>query len=113
MRLPIGFGVGINAAIAFHLGAQDKEKADRAATRGMLLAGVHGVIMTVVCIAAIRPFLRMFTEAEQVVELGVRYAVIAFSFAVIIAESLAFEKIFSGSGKNESYDAQPFVRLHC
>lgn len=95
----IGFGVGINAAIAFHLGAQDKEKADRAATRGMLLAGVHGVIMTVVCIAAIRPFLRMFTEAEQVVELGVRYAVIAFSFAVIIAESLAFEKIFQAVGR--------------
>ena len=29
----IGFGVGINAVISFYLGAQNQEKADRAATR--------------------------------------------------------------------------------
>lgn len=31
----IGFGVGINAVIAFHLGAGDHEKADQAATQGL------------------------------------------------------------------------------
>ena len=30
----IGFGVGINAVIAFHLGAKDHKKADQAATQG-------------------------------------------------------------------------------
>ena len=95
----IGFGVGINAAIAFYLGAQDKEKADRAATRGMFLAGAHGVIMTAVCIAALREFLRMFTGAEQVVDLGVRYGTIAFAFSTAIAVSLAFEKIFQAVGR--------------
>ena len=34
----IGFGVGINAVIAFYSGAGDKERADRAATLGVLLA---------------------------------------------------------------------------
>ena len=34
----IGFGVGINAVIAFHLGAGDHEKADQAATQGLVLA---------------------------------------------------------------------------
>ena len=33
----IGFGVGINAVIAFHLGAGDKDKADDAATQGLFV----------------------------------------------------------------------------
>ena len=33
----VGFGIGINAVIAFHLGAGEKDKADRAASQGMLL----------------------------------------------------------------------------
>lgn len=35
--LSIGFGVGINAVIAFYLGAQDRRNADKAATRGCCL----------------------------------------------------------------------------
>ena len=31
----VGFGIGINAAIAFFLGAQDQKKADTAATQGL------------------------------------------------------------------------------
>lgn len=34
--LAIGFGVGLNAVIAFHLGAGEKEAADTAATHGFL-----------------------------------------------------------------------------
>ena len=43
----IGFGVGINAVIAFYLGAGDHEKTDQAATQGLVLAVIHGVVMTV------------------------------------------------------------------
>ena len=42
----IGFGVGINAVIAFYLGAGDYRKADQAATQGLVLAVIHGVVMT-------------------------------------------------------------------
>ena len=34
----IGFGLGINAVIAFHLGAGDTDNADDAATQGLLLS---------------------------------------------------------------------------
>ena len=43
----IGFGVGINAVIAFYLGAGDNKKADQAATQGLVLAMIHGVVLTV------------------------------------------------------------------
>ena len=37
----IGFGVGINAAVAFYLGAERYREADRASTLGVILSGVH------------------------------------------------------------------------
>ena len=40
----IGFGVGINAVIAFHLGAGDHEKADQAATQGLVLGVRYSVV---------------------------------------------------------------------
>ena len=66
----IGFGIGINAVIAFYLGAGDNRKADRAATQGLVLAVIHGVVMTVCCIAMMPAFLGMFTSSETVIELG-------------------------------------------
>ena len=61
----IGFGVGINAVIAFHLGAGDKDKADDAATQGLLLSLIHGVVLTVSCIFIMKPFLSAFTKDEN------------------------------------------------
>ena len=99
----IGFGVGINAVIAFHLGAGDHEKADQAATQGLVLAWrpdplFHGVVMTVCCITIMPVFLRMFTSSEAVIELGVRYSVVAFAFTLIVTVSMAFEKLFQAVG---------------
>ena len=94
----IGFGVGINAVIAFHLGAGDHEKADQAATQGLVLAVIHGVVMTVCCITIMPVFLRMFTSSEAVIELGVRYSVVAFAFTLIVTVSMAFEKLFQAVG---------------
>ena len=51
----IGFGIGINAAISFYLGAGDGEKANTAAVRGLFLTVIHGIVLTVVCIM-IMPF---------------------------------------------------------
>ena len=53
----VGFGIGINAVIAFHLGAGEKDKADRAASQGMLLSVVHGVGLTLLCILGLPAFL--------------------------------------------------------
>lgn len=97
--LSIGFGVGINAVIAFYLGAQDCRNADKAATQGLLLAAVHGALMTVICIAVIPGFLEGFTSSQAVIDLGVRYSMIAFSFSLIVNISLAFEKFFQAVGR--------------
>ena len=80
----IGFGVGINAVIAFYLGAGDHKKADQAATQGLVLAVIHGVVMTVCCITIMPAFSSECSlHPKTVIELGVRYSVIAFAFILI------------------------------
>ena len=97
--IAIGFGVGINAQIALHLGAGNRDKADMAATHGLVFSLAHGVVITLVSIAVMPHFLRLFTTDETVIQMGVLYSVIAFSFSTIIMAALAFEKIFQAVGR--------------
>ena len=80
------------------MGAGDNRKADRAATQGLVFAIVHGIAMTICCVAIMPGFLRMFTSSEAVIELGVRYSVVAFAFTLIVTVSMAFEKLFQAVG---------------
>lgn len=95
----IGFGVGMNALIAFHLGAGEKDRASTAATHGLALSAVHGLVLMVGCIAALPAFLGLFTRDPAVLDLGVRYGTIVFLFSVVIMLGLAFEKIFQAVGR--------------
>lgn len=97
--LAIGFGVGINALIAYFLGAGDKKGADRAATQGLVLALIHGVVVTVLSISIMPAFLDMFTNDMQVYQMGMEYAVIVFAFSTITMANLSFEKIFQSVGR--------------
>lgn len=94
----IGFGVGINAVIAFYLGAGDNKKADQATTQGLVLAMIHGFVLTVCCITMMPAFLGMFTSSKTVIELGIHYSVIAFAFTMIIIVGITFEKLFQAVG---------------
>ena len=55
---------------------------------------IHGVVITVCCITMMPAFLGMFTSSKTVIELGVRYSVIAFAFTLIIIVGVTFEKLF-------------------
>lgn len=95
----VGFGVGINAVIAYHLGAGDKKNADMAATHGFLFSVLHGIIITIISIMIMPTFLRMFTSNTNVLNLGIQYSFIAFSFSLVIMVGLWFEKLFQAVGK--------------
>ena len=95
----VGFGVGMNAMIAFYLGAGQQEKADQAATQGLVLSAVHGILLMLVSILAMPAFLGAFTKNENVLQLGVDYANIVFAFAVAVTLGIAYEKIFQAVGR--------------
>lgn len=95
----IGFGIGINARVSYHLGAGDKKMADTAATHGFLLSVIHGILMTVISIAVMPAFLRMYTQDETVIRMGLEYSTIVFLFSTVITISLFFEKLFQAVGR--------------
>ena len=95
----IGFAIGINATMAYYLGAQKQQLADKTASLGMLLNMLHGLVLAAICIAVMPVFLGMFTKQVGIIGMGVQYSDIVFLFAVPNAAALCFEKIFQAVGR--------------
>lgn len=95
----VGFGIGMNARIAFCLGAGDKTRADQTVTTGMVLSFLHGVILMVICMLGMPWFLSLYTKNEEIIAMGLTYANRAFLFSVIIMLGISLEKIFQAVGQ--------------
>lgn len=97
--IAIGFAIGINARVAFYLGAKEEKLADQSASIGLLLNFVHGVVLGVLCSVIMPVFLKMFTSDAKVIALACTYSVRVFAFAPVIGLGLAYEKIFQAVGR--------------
>lgn len=95
----VGFAIGINAVIAFFLGAQEQENADKAASLGVFFNAVHGLILTIVCIGFMKSFLGMFTDNSSVISLGLNYSYITMLFCIPLTIGVSYEKIFQSVGR--------------
>ena len=67
--IAIGFAIGINAGVAYFLGAGDQVLADKSASQGWSLNLLHGILLSALCIAIMPPFLRMFSSDETVIQI--------------------------------------------
>ena len=94
----VGFAIGVNAIIAFYLGAKKSEAANQAASMGMLFNIIHGILLNIGCIAIMPAFLRIFTKDSNILKMGLDYSNIVFMFMIPISISISFEKIFQSVG---------------
>ncbi len=99
VSVSVGIGVGITSAISIHLGAQDHEKANRAATIGILLTLFHCLLFVVAGILVTCPFLQLFTNDPGILAdaCGYTYIVLCLSFGCLL--QVTMEKIFQGIGE--------------
>ncbi len=101
--LPSAFGIGFGVAIAslsgFYLGASDKDRAEYSATKGVIIAIIHGVIIAILSIIFAKPFIKLFTSDEDIIKDGLDYFYIVASFAPCVTVSMALEKILQSQGK--------------
>lgn len=95
----IGFGIGINAVIAFYLGAGDQKRADIAATLGFFLSIVHGIVLALICIPGMSLFIKSFSSQEEITRLSLLYSSRVFLFSPVITLGLSFEKLFQAVGR--------------
>ncbi len=98
----VGFGIGINAVVAFYMGAGKSDEADRAASSGTVLSVLHGLVLMVACIAVMPWFMSMFSSDAQTIDYGVAYTGVLFLFAPMDCTAMALEKIFQSTGRMKS-----------
>lgn len=95
----VGFGVGMNAVAAFHLGAQQEDKANDSVSVSLALTFVHGVLMTLFFLLVTPWFLSLFTSDPVTLQYGKTYAYIVFAFTIPYFVSITMEKLFQAVGK--------------
>lgn len=98
----VGFGIGINAVVAFCMGAGKPDEADSAASSGTVLSILHGLVLMVVCIAVMPWFMSMFSSDAQTIDYGIAYTGVLFMFAPMDCTAMALEKIFQSTGRMKS-----------
>lgn len=95
----VGFGVGINAMVARRLGEGKTWMANQTASQGVFLSALHGMILTILGMAVIPYFLRMFTSDEVTISYGLTYFYNVFLFSTIDTIGMAYEKVYQSVGK--------------
>ena len=95
----IGFGVAIASLSGFYLGAGDLKNARYSATKGVIIALIHGLIIAILSIIFAKPFIKLFTSDEEIIKNGLDYFYIVASFSPCITISMALEKILQSEGK--------------
>lgn len=98
LSVAVGLGVGLNACIARSLGAGRPEEAGRAAVHGLLCTGVHSILFVLVGLFLSEPFLRLFTQDETVLALGMEYALIVVPLSFGSLFHICVEKMFQATG---------------
>lgn len=96
--IAIGFGVGSCSAISISLGAGRRDEAARTAGLGYMLSFLHGVLFAIAAIILTKPFLRMFTDSEKIIQYGYQYFFIVLLFAPINHMSMHAEKVVQSAG---------------
>lgn len=95
----VGFGVGINAMVARRLGEGKTRMANQTASQGVFLSALHGMILTILGMAVIPYFLRIFTSDEVTISYGLTYFYNVFLFSTIDTMGMAYEKVYQSVGK--------------
>lgn len=98
LAVAVGFGVGLNACIARRLGAKNQKATDEAATHGFIFTAIHALIFVFIGLFFTKPFIRMFTNNEEIFNMACSYSYIVITCAFGSLFHLFVEKIFQATG---------------
>lgn len=97
--LNVGTGVGVGAALSRAIGGKDREKASRIAGNAMFLYVLYYCLMLLFGLFFAKPFIALFTNDEEVRQLGTVYlsCVTCLSFGNMGEK--CFEKLLQSTGR--------------
>ncbi|MDR2163956.1 MAG: MATE family efflux transporter [Clostridiales Family XIII bacterium] len=98
MSICVGIGVGLSSLISRRLGEKKQEEADAASSHGFFLAIICWVIFAMFGLFGAEPFLRMFTDSEEILSMALVYFRIVTIGSVFICFSICIERIMQSTG---------------
>ena len=96
--LSIWIGVGVNVLIAGYLGQEKQEKADAAATLGLLLSVLVGTAVTVAALLTIKPYYFAFTQNSAIFAYGLSYMKVCAYMQLPNMVHIAIQKMLQATG---------------
>ena len=100
ISLAAGTAVGVNALLGRALGAGDRERADRVANNGVLLAFVGFILSAVLGGAFSEVFFRSQTQVAEIVRMGNSYLRIVTIGSLGVFGEIMYERLLQGTGRS-------------
>ena len=94
-----GIGIGVNAVLSRALGAKDEEQVNNAATNGLMLMVIGGLLFMLLGFVIPGPFFRMQTDIAEIVELGQTYTRIVMVGCFGILMQILFDRLLQSTGR--------------
>ena len=94
-----GLGVGLNAVLSRALGAKDEKGVNRAATNGIMLLFICGLIFMIGGVTIVRPYFEMQTDIEEIVKSGIDYTTIVMVGSMGVLMQILFERLLQSTGR--------------
>lgn len=96
--IAMGTSVGVSTLVSRRLGERRNEEANAVASTGVILALLHMLINIFLGIFVSKPFLSIFTQRPEVIELGYQYLFIVLVISFGQFFSLLFERLLQAQG---------------
>ncbi len=94
----VGTAVGLNSMLSRRLGERRYEDANKIAENGVFLAILTWLAFALFGIVFSKVFFQMFTEIEEVIEMGKEYMFICCVFSIGVFMQIMFERIMQATG---------------
>ncbi len=99
IAIGVGTGVGLNALLSKSLGERDKEKVNRVAGNGIFLSIAIYLVFLAFGLLGSEKFISLFTDDEQVIEMGTEYLTICSSLSLGAIAFTVYERFLQATGK--------------
>ena len=99
IAVSVGLGVGLNAVVSRALGAKDTKGVNRAATNGIMLMFICGLIFMLGGATLVRPYFEMQTDIEEIVASGIDYTSIVMMGSMGVFMQILFERLLQSTGR--------------
>ncbi len=94
-----GTGVGINALLSKSLGEKNFDRANKAASNGVFLAGMSYVAFLLIGILFVKPYFSFFGTDALVAEYGEQYLSVCLCFSFGLFGQITIERLLQATGK--------------